>query len=141
MTVTSQNLNDEGTTRSQASRSQASETSVAVAATGAIFSSTPAGSDSLLVTVHGDIDMRSADTLSDYVCSRVQSGVRLVFDLSDVDFFGIAGLTVFTALDDAVEAAGSSWCLVEGHPVFRLLEAASAIPSVQRFRRVEDALA
>lgn len=85
--------------------------------------------------------MRSVDTLSDYVCSRVESGVRLVFDLSDVDFFGIAGLSVFVALDAAVEAAGASWCLVEGHPVHRLLEAAAAVPGVQRFGRVDDALA
>nr|WP_296779401.1 STAS domain-containing protein [Rhodococcus sp. (in: high G+C Gram-positive bacteria)] len=137
MTVTPQNLNDESTIDPQS----ATEGSVAVAETGAIFSSTPSCAGTLVVTVHGDIDMRSADTLSDYVCSRVESGVRLVFDLSDVDFFGIAGLSVFVALDAAVEAAGASWCLVEGHPVHRLLEAASAVPNVQRFGRVEDALA
>ncbi|MGA9869603.1 MAG: STAS domain-containing protein [Rhodococcus sp. (in: high G+C Gram-positive bacteria)] len=136
MTVTPHSMNDEGTTKAQS----ATASTVAVAATGAIFSSTPAGSDSLVVKVHGDIDVRSAPILTDYVSARVSPGVRLIFDLSDVDFFGIAGLAVFTALDSASEAAGATWCLIEGHPVHRLLEAAAVVTTVQRFDSVEDAL-
>ncbi len=136
MSVTPQNLNHKTTVSSQLG----TDTSVSVAATGAIFSSQPAGIDQLVIQVHGDIDMRSASILTDYVCSRVEDNVRLVLDLSDVDFFGIAGLDVFTALDEAVESAGASWCLVEGHPVHRLLEAAAVVPMVKRFKSVEDAL-
>lgn len=137
MTVTPQGLNQKNTISSKLG----ADTSVSVAATGAIFSSQPAGIDQLVIKVHGDIDMRSAPILTDYVCSRVENKVRLVLDLSDVDFFAIAGLNVFTALDEAVESATSSWCLVEGHPVHRLLEAASVVPIVKRFKSVEDALA
>lgn len=135
MTVTPHNLNDEGTTRAQAAH-----TSVAVAATGAIFSSTPAGSGSLVVKVHGDIDMRSAPILRDYVSGQVSAGVRMIVDLSSVGFCGIAGLTVFTTLDEAVHSVGAEWCLVEGRAVRRLLEAASVATSVTRFESVEDAL-
>lgn len=136
MTVTPHGLNDEN----RVSRSPAPPaSSVSVAETGAIFSSAPAGTDSIVVTVHGDIDMRSAPILADYVCAHVVVGMRLVLDLSDVGFFGIAGLTVFTDLDGAVAANGATWCLIEGHPVHRLLEAAAAVPSVQRFGSVAEA--
>lgn len=136
MTVTPHGLNQKTTISSQLG----ADTSVSVAATGAIFSAQPAGVDQLVIKVHGDIDMRSAPILSDYVCSRVEDDVRLVLDLSDVDFFAIAGLTVFGDLDAAVESAGATWCLVEGRPVRRLLEAASVVPIVKRFKSVEDAL-
>lgn len=137
MTVTPHGLNDDTT-----SVSLVSETSVSVAATGAIFSSSMVGTDRLVVTVHGDIDVRSAPILTDYVCARVgeSKGVRLVLDLSDVDFFGISGLDVFTELDSAVESAGSTWCLVEGHPVSRLLQAAAVVPMVRRFKTVAEGL-
>lgn len=95
----------------------------------------------MVVKVHGDIDVRSAPILSDYVCSRVEDGVRVIFDLSDVGFFGIAGLTVFTALDAAVRESSAGWCLIEGHPVHRLLEAAAVVTDVEKFDSVDDALA
>ncbi|WP_245865200.1 STAS domain-containing protein [Rhodococcoides kyotonense] len=113
---------------------------MSVTETGAIFNASPAGEASLVVSVHGDIDMRSAPILADYAGARVAQGVRLILDLSCVDFFGIAGLRVFAALDDAAAAAGTTWCLVEGHPVHRLLEAANAVPAVQRFTAVADAV-
>ncbi|WP_256977120.1 STAS domain-containing protein [Rhodococcus sp. RS1C4] len=132
MTVTPHGLNDEGTTRPHA----ATETSVSVAATGAIFSASAAGSNSLVVKVHGDIDMRSAPILTDFVLSRVTPDVRMILDLSDVDFFAIAGLTIFTALDEA----HLDWCLVEGYAVHRLLQAAAVVPTAQRFDSVENAV-
>jgi anti-anti-sigma factor len=137
MTVTPQGLNDGGGTNTDAAKTG----SVAVAETGAIFSAEPAGNASLVVTVHGDIDIRSAPILVDYARGRVATGVRLVLDLSNVGFFGIAGLRVFAALDDAAAEAGTVWSLVEGHPVHRLLEAANVVPAVQRFASVEDAVA
>lgn len=137
MTVTPQGLNDGGGTNTHAAKSS----SVAVAETGAIFSAEPAGDASVVVTVHGDIDIRSAPILIDYACGRVASGVRLILDLSDVGFFGIAGLRVFAALDDAAAEAGTVWRLVEGHPVHRLLEAANVVPAVRRFTSVADAVA
>ncbi|ORI15512.1 hypothetical protein BJI47_14075 [Rhodococcus sp. 1168] len=116
------------------------DTSVSVAATGAIFRAVPVGSTALVVSVHGDIDIRSAPMLTEFASTRIDAHRHLVLDLSDVGFFGIAGLTVFSALDSATEAAGSSWSLVEGHPVHRLLEAASLKPAVQVFVRVADAV-
>ena len=96
MTVTPHGLNDTNglNDKSAGSVRLACETSVSVASTGAIFSATPAGYGQLVVKVHGDIDTRSAPILSDYVCARVGSDVRLVLDLSVVGFFGIAGLNV-----------------------------------------------
>lgn len=143
MTVSPRGVNDKSGSNGKSAVSVriVSETSVSVAETGAIFSATPAGYGQLVVKVHGDIDMRSAPILSDYVCSRVGADVHLVLDLSVVGFFGVAGLNVFTALDEAVQSAGSSWCLVEGHPVHRLLEAAAVVPTVKRFKSVDEGLA
>lgn len=144
MTVTPHGVNGENTVRSENHASfsiTTSEASVAVAETGTLLSAVPAGADRLIVTVHGDIDMRSAASLEDYVCSRVTDGVHIVFDLSGVGFFGIAGLSVFTGLDAVTASRNASWCLVEGHPVQRLLEAAAVVPSVRRFTSVSAALA
>lgn len=141
MTVTPHDVNNEGSRGEAAAHRTAAKSSVAVAATGVIFSCAPIGADAAVVKVHGDIDMRSAPILAGYVCSRVEADKRLILDLSDVGFFGIAGLTVFTALDEAVDSVRASWSLVEGHPVRRLLQATSVVPKVKRFSTVEDALA
>ncbi len=137
MTVTPHGLNGGGTAGSK----PAIANSVAVAETGAIFRSVSAGDDTFVVSVHGDIDMRSAPILTDFVCTRVIPGMRLVLDLSGVGFFAIAGLAVFTALEDSVVSAGSTWCIVPGHSVRRLLETAAVENPVQRFSTVDDALA
>lgn len=136
MTVTPKGLNEGATAGAHVTP----ESTVSVSETGAIFSSLSVGSSATVVKVHGDIDIRSAPILANYVCARITAVRHLVFDLSDVGFFGIAGLTVFTALDGAAAEAGSTWSLVEGHPVYRLLEAASLEPSVSRFDSVDRAL-
>lgn len=137
MTITPQGLNDGGT----AGTKPAIAHSVAVAETGAIFGSVSAGDNTFVVSVHGDIDMRSAPMLSEFVCTRVVPGMRLVLKLSGVGFFGIAGLAVFAAIEDAIVSTGSTWCIVPGHAVRRLLEAAAVENPVQRFDTVDDALA
>lgn len=142
MTVTPRGVEDDATAHNQTAINThaTADTSVSVAATGAIFRAVPFGSAALVVSVHGDIDIRSAPMLAEFASTRVDAQRHLVLDLSDVGFFGIAGLTVFSALDSATEEAGSSWSLVEGHPVHRLLEAASLQPAVQVFDRVADAV-
>ena len=110
------------------------EKSVSVAATGAIFTAHDGTDGSLVVAVHGDIDMRSAPMFSDFVCSRVSSKRHVTLDLSNVEFFGIAGLTVFDAVREYTAGIGASWSIVAGRSVSRLIQVAdleSTIPTAR----------
>ena len=111
--------------------SAVAEKSVSVAATGAIFTAHDGPDGSLIVAVHGDIDMRSAPMFSDFVCSRMSSRAHVTLELTDVDFFGIAGLTVFDAVREYTAGIGATWSVVAGRSVSRLLQVAqldSTIP-------------
>ena len=114
------------------------EKSVSVAATGAIFTAHDGADGSLVVAVHGDIDMRSAPMFSDFVCSRVSSKRHVTLDLSDVDFFGIAGLTVFDAVHDYTAGIGASWSVVAGRSVSRLLQVADLESTIPTSRPSSD---
>ena len=107
------------------------EKSVSVAATGAIFTAHDGTDGSLVVAVHGDIDMLSAPMFSDFVCSRVSSKRHLTLDLSNVEFFGIAGLTVF-------DAVGASWSIVASRSVTRLLQVADLESTIPTSRPTTD---
>ncbi|WP_415975617.1 STAS domain-containing protein [Rhodococcus sp. 077-4] len=114
------------------------EKSVSVAATGAIFTAHDGPDGSLVVAVHGDIDMRSAPMFSDFVRSRVSSKRHVTLDLSNVEFFGIAGLTVFDAVRDYTAGIGASWSIVAGRSVSRLLRAADLESSIPTTRPSSD---
>ncbi len=114
------------------------EKSVSVAATGAIFTAHDGPDGSLVVAVHGDIDMRSAPMFSDFVCSRVSSKRHVTLDLTDVDFFGIAGLTVFDAVRGYTAGIGASWSVVAGRSVSRLLQVADLENTVPTSRPSSD---
>ena len=114
------------------------EKSVSVAATGAIFTAHDGPDGSLVVAVHGDIDMRSAPMFSDFVRSRVSSKRHVTIDLSNVEFFGIAGLTVFDAVRDYTAGIGASWSIVAGRSVSRLLQVADLESSIPTARPSSD---
>ena len=71
---------------------------------------------------------------SDFVCSRVSSKRHVTLDLSNVEFFGIAGLTVFDAVREYTAGIGASWSIVAGRSVSRLIQVAdleSTIPTAR----------
>jgi anti-anti-sigma factor len=113
------------------------EKSVSVAATGAIFTAHD-GTDGSLVAVHGDIDMLSAPMFSDFVCSRVSSKRHLTLDLSNVEFFGIAGLSVFDAVREYTAGIGASWSIVASRSVTRLLQVADLESTIPTSRPTTD---
>lgn len=106
------------------------EKSVSVAATGAIFTSHDGPDGVLVVAVHGDIDMRSAPMFSDFVCNRVSSKRHVTLDLTDVDFFGVAGISVFDAVRDYTAGINATWSIVAGRAVTRLLQVAGVEASI-----------
>lgn len=114
------------------------EKSVSIAATGEIFTAHDGPDGSLVVAVHGDIDMRSAPMVSDFVCSRVSSKRHVTLDLTDVEFFGIAGLTVFDSVREYTAGIGASWSVVAGRSVSRLLQVANLEAMVPTSRPASD---
>ncbi|MBC2588810.1 MULTISPECIES: STAS domain-containing protein [Rhodococcus] len=88
---------------------------------GADFSTERISSGLVRVAVAGELDMRNAPALRSYAGDQMHPSSRLVLDLSDVEFFGSAGLIVFDELDTLARRRSSRWALVGGRPVHRLL--------------------
>ena len=90
----------------------------------ALSISTAADGDNTVISVGGEVDAASADTLRSAVFDVIEGGQsKVVVDMSDVSFIDSSGLRVLIAGFKAAEAAGGS--LSVGAPsdaVQRLLE-------------------
>ncbi|NLG54333.1 MAG: STAS domain-containing protein [Rhodococcus sp.] len=79
--------------------------------------------DVVIVRVRGEVDICSAESLRDFVCTLGDDGIDVVIDLSQVQFFGTAGLAAFTGMERVTRLNGSNWAIVGGRPVRRMLRA------------------
>lgn len=78
-----------------------------------------------VLTVDGEVDMRTAPVLADEVGRHFDADDRgpLVFDLSGVDFFGSAGLAILAnAQARATEQGTTVWVVAPSRTVSRSLE-------------------
>lgn len=78
-----------------------------------------------VLTVDGEVDMRTAPVLADEVGRHFQADGRrpLVFDLSGVGFFGSAGLAVLAeAQNRAIEHGTEVWVVAPSRTVSRPLQ-------------------
>ena len=107
---------------------------------GAEFGALPIGSDVIQIRVRGEIDIRNALALRDFAARHLETS-RIVLDLSDVDFFGAAGLRVFDHLEARSEQSGYHWALVGGRPVHRLFRVLGATIPVVAHPTLDNALA
>lgn len=85
--------------------------------------SVPPGAVAL--AVRGEIDMHTSPLLRDQLFAHLcRPATLVVIDLSEVEFFGAAGLTVLIAVSEAARTAGIGLCLVvRGRVVPRVLAA------------------
>jgi len=97
--------------------------------------------DLVWVGVRGEIDIRNAHFLRDFVCRRLRESRRLVLDLTGVEFFGAVGLAVFDDLDEHARSTGARWVLVSGRPVRRLLRVADSAVGARTYSELDSALA
>ncbi|GAA3864728.1 hypothetical protein GCM10022243_33810 [Saccharothrix violaceirubra] len=75
----------------------------------------PAPPGAFVVAVHGEVDGSTTPLLRDRLLDLLRPTCpHLVVDLTDVSFFGAAGLTVLLAVGEAAETAGVSLFLVAG---------------------------
>ena len=93
----------------------------------------------------GEIDMNTAPVLAEEFEKAVSSDPRaalIVVDLSDVTFFGSAGIAALLDARAQGEAAGSRLRLVASHgPVHRSLEIAGVLEMLAIYPSVPDAIA
>lgn len=107
---------------------------------GAEFRARPIGSDVIQISVLGDVDIRNALALRDFT-SRYLESSRIVLDLSDIDFFGAAGLRVVEDLEVCSARSGYRWALVGGRPVQRLFRVLGPTLPVAAHTSLDSALA
>ena len=75
----------------------------------------PAPPGAFVVAVHGEVDRSTTPLLRDRLLELLRPTCpHLVVDLTDVSFFGAAGLTVLVTVREAAETAGVRLCLVAG---------------------------
>ena len=70
-----------------------------------------------VVTIQGEIDAANVDRVSEYVRRFALTNNSLVLDLSGVDYFAAAAVTLLYTLDEDYRAAGLEWALVPSHSV------------------------
>lgn len=67
----------------------------------------------IVLTVRGDVDVVTSAQLKDHLRPHVRDGVsQVIIDLTEVEFFSAAGLTVLVNTRQAAVAAGIKLCLV-----------------------------
>ncbi|AQT81271.1 sulfate transporter [Mycolicibacterium litorale] len=74
-----------------------------------------------IVTAHGELDASNAAAFADHVVECAGEGVRLVLDLSGLDFFGTAGFSALHTVNVRCANSATRWALVTGEAVDRLL--------------------
>jgi anti-anti-sigma factor len=99
-------------------------TSIGVDEQWGLASVTAAGtSQSLVLSVRGEVDASNAARLADYVERHAAVAGTLVVDASAVDFFGATALAVLHRVDHCCEVNGVRWRLVAGPALRRVMRA------------------
>jgi anti-anti-sigma factor len=95
--------------------------------------------DSLILSVHGEVDASNAGRLADYVERHAAVAGTLVVDTSAVDFFGTPALAALHRVDGCCAASGVRWRLVEG-PALRRVTRVCGVTDLPRAENVPSAL-
>jgi anti-anti-sigma factor len=73
----------------------------------------PASPHAVVLAVCGEVDSSTSPLLHDRLLEQLRPTCpQLVVDLTEVSFFGAAGITVLVAVKEAAETAGIRMCLV-----------------------------
>lgn len=74
-----------------------------------------------VVTVRGEIGADNAERLGEYIRRFILRDNPMVLDMSDMNGFAAAGVSLLKTLDDGCRAAGIEWTLVASPAVLELL--------------------
>lgn len=105
-----------------------------------------AGRDLTTIQISGDIDACNVDQLTARAREAVPEGSALILDLAGVDFIAVAGLRALLAMNIECARCGTTWALIAGPAVTRLLRigdpdrtlpvVGSALEALLKVRRV-----
>lgn len=93
-----------------------------------------------VVTIGGDVDAASGDSVHDFVTRFVLAGNALVLDLSGIRFFAAAVHSVLISVDDACSTAEVPWAVVGNRVVNRVLQLTNCDAPLPTARSVPEAL-
>jgi anti-anti-sigma factor len=85
------------------------------------FTSCPISTTTLVVAAEGELDASNALDLADHVERSLGSRNRLIVDLRDLQFFSTSGFSVLHNVNVACSRRGTSWVVIPGSEVDRLL--------------------
>jgi anti-anti-sigma factor len=74
-----------------------------------------------VVSAHGDIDQTNARDLTEYSLAHLARCRGLLLDLTNLEFFGVAGFSALHRISVSCAPAGIGWALVPGPAVSLLL--------------------
>lgn len=74
-----------------------------------------------VISASGEIDAVNAGDFADYALLHIDKAERVAVDLTDVEFFGTAGLSALKAIEGRCAADNIDWVLVPSKAVNRLL--------------------
>lgn len=74
-----------------------------------------------LIAAQGDLDAANAQDFVDYALRHAGRTIRLVLDLTGVEFFGTAGFSALHTFNVRCAGHDAEWVLVPGTAVLRLL--------------------
>ncbi len=94
-----------------------------------------------IVRAHGDIDGTNASALAEYALTNIARCRGLILDLSYLKFFGTDGFSALLRVSVRCARAGTSWKLVPGAAVSRLLLICDPDGSLPTVDSVDSALA
>ncbi len=80
----------------------------------------PVPSDAVVVAVHGDVDGVDCPWLHDRLVAHLKTTRHLVVDLSEVRYFGAAGLTVLVVVRETALLEGCRLCVIARTRLVRL---------------------
>ena len=74
-----------------------------------------------VISAHGEIDAVNAAEFAEYALRHTAEAERVAVDLTDVEFFGTAGLSALKAIEAQCSVRDIDWTLVPSKAVARLL--------------------
>ncbi|MEV0670696.1 STAS domain-containing protein [Mycobacterium sp. NPDC050441] len=74
-----------------------------------------------VISAHGEIDATNAAEFADYALRHIGKAERVAIDLTEVEFFGTAGLSALKAIEARCSAGNIDWVLAPSKAVNRLL--------------------
>jgi anti-anti-sigma factor len=94
-----------------------------------------------VISAHGEIDASNAGSLTDHAVAHVTRCRGLVLDLSDLEFFGTEGFLALHRVSVSCARVGTSWAMVTGAAVTRVLRVCDPQGSLPTARTVDAAMA